>query len=72
VEAEIDINATVGFYLTQMNCYRVLCCVKDGFGWSLVQKGEVVAYTSRQLKIHERHYPIHDLELATMMFVLKV
>ena len=40
-----------------------------------MQKGGVVAYASRQLKqlkIHERNYPTHDLELAAVVFVLKV
>ncbi|RDX93376.1 Retrovirus-related Pol polyprotein from transposon 17.6, partial [Mucuna pruriens] len=32
----------------------------------------VVAYASRQLKIHERNYPTHDLELAAVVFILKI
>ncbi|GFS34403.1 hypothetical protein Acr_00g0033850 [Actinidia rufa] len=31
----------------------------------------VVAYESRQLKIHEKNYPTHDLELAAVVFALK-
>jgi len=31
-----------------------------------------VAYASRQLKIHERNYPTHDLELAAIVFALKI
>lgn len=31
-----------------------------------------MAYASRQLKVHERNYPTHDLELVAMVFVLKV
>ncbi|WMV29777.1 hypothetical protein MTR67_023162, partial [Solanum verrucosum] len=31
--------------------------------------GKVIAYDSRKLKIHERNYPTHDLELATIVFV---
>jgi len=30
-----------------------------------------VAYASRQLKVHEKNYPTHDLELAAVMFALK-
>ncbi|WMV33340.1 hypothetical protein MTR67_026725 [Solanum verrucosum] len=30
----------------------------------LMQNGKVIAYASRQLKIHEKNYPTHDLELA--------
>ncbi|KAK2427687.1 hypothetical protein QL285_026250 [Trifolium repens] len=43
-----------------------------GLGGVLMQKGQVVAYASRQLKVHERSYPTHDIELATIVFVLKV
>ncbi|WMV58195.1 hypothetical protein MTR67_051580 [Solanum verrucosum] len=32
----------------------------------------VIAYASRQLKVHERNYPIHVLELAAVVFVLKI
>jgi hypothetical protein len=37
----------------------------------LMQEGRVVAYSSRQLKIHEKNYPTHDLELATVVHALK-
>ncbi|XP_073219904.1 uncharacterized protein [Cicer arietinum] len=36
--------------------------------WSTYAGWEVVAYASRQLKIHERNYPTHDLELAAVVF----
>ncbi|MCI21116.1 CCHC-type integrase, partial [Trifolium medium] len=45
---------------------------KMGLGGVLMQKGQVVAYASRQLKIHEMNYPTHDLELAAVVFALKV
>ncbi|XP_073025230.1 uncharacterized protein [Primulina eburnea] len=32
----------------------------------------VVAYASRQLKPHETRYPVHDLELAAIIFALKI
>ena len=35
-----------------------------GLGRVLMQEGRVVAYASRQLKVHEKNYPTHDLELA--------
>ncbi|XP_073224802.1 uncharacterized protein [Cicer arietinum] len=39
-------------------------------GGVLIQDGKVVAYASRQLKIHERNYPTHDLELAAVANVV--
>ena len=38
----------------------------------LMQNKKFVAYASQQLKVHERNYPTHDLELATVVFTLKV
>jgi hypothetical protein len=40
-------------------------------GCVLMQEGKVVAYSSRQLKIHEKNYPTHDLELAEVVHALK-
>ena len=37
-----------------------------------MQVGKVIAYASRQLKEYEQRYPTHDLELATVVFSLKV
>ena len=37
-----------------------------------MQDGKVVAYASRQLKPHELNYPPHDLELAAVIFALKI
>jgi hypothetical protein len=34
-------------------------------------RGEVVSYSSQQLKIHEKNYPTHDLELAVVVHALK-
>ncbi|XP_031745635.1 uncharacterized protein LOC116406054 [Cucumis sativus] len=45
---------------------------KKGLGCVLMQKGKVVAYASRQLKSHEQNYPTHDLELAAVVFALKI
>ena len=39
---------------------------------ALMQNGQVVSYAYRQLKIHEINYPTHDLELAGVVFVLKI
>jgi len=37
-----------------------------------MQHGCVIAYASRQLKLHEVNYPVHDLELAAVVFALRV
>ncbi|KAG8481077.1 hypothetical protein CXB51_025800 [Gossypium anomalum] len=37
-----------------------------------MQEGKVVAYVSRQLKMHEANYPKHDLELDVVVFALKI
>ncbi|KAL4325046.1 hypothetical protein GQ457_11G026660 [Hibiscus cannabinus] len=43
-----------------------------GFGCVMMQEGRVVAYASRQLKVHEKNYPTHDIELAALVFALKI
>ena len=43
-----------------------------GLGCVLMQQGKVIAYASRQLKPHEERYPVHDLELAAVIFALKI
>ncbi|GJR31153.1 putative reverse transcriptase domain-containing protein [Tanacetum coccineum] len=43
-----------------------------GLGCVLMQRGKVIAYASRQLKIHEKDYTTHDLELDAVMFALKI
>ncbi|XP_073120538.1 uncharacterized protein [Henckelia pumila] len=45
---------------------------KSGLGAVLMQDDKVIAYASRQLKVHERNYPTHDLELAAVVFSLKL
>ncbi|KAL4016712.1 hypothetical protein IC575_024369 [Cucumis melo] len=45
---------------------------KKGLGCVFMQQGKVVAYASRQLKSHEQNYPTHDLELAAVVFALKI
>ena len=44
----------------------------NGLKCVLMQEGKVVAYASRQLKPHEKNYPTHDLELAAIVFALKI
>nr|GEY94477.1 putative reverse transcriptase domain-containing protein [Tanacetum cinerariifolium] len=37
----------------------------------LMQRGKLIAYASRQLKIHKKNYTTHDLELGAVVFSLK-
>nr|GFC09177.1 putative reverse transcriptase domain-containing protein [Tanacetum cinerariifolium] len=43
-----------------------------GLGAVLMQKEKVIAYVSRQLKVYEKNYTTHDLELDTVVFALKM
>ncbi|GKB07961.1 putative reverse transcriptase domain-containing protein [Tanacetum coccineum] len=43
-----------------------------GLGEVLMQMEKVIAYASRQLKIHEKNYTTHDLELRVLVFALKM
>nr|GEW48029.1 putative reverse transcriptase domain-containing protein [Tanacetum cinerariifolium] len=43
-----------------------------GLGTVLMQKEKVIAYASRQLKIHEKNYTTHDFELGAVVFALKM
>ena len=45
---------------------------RQGLGCVLMQNDRVIAYASRQLKKHEENYPTHDLELAAVVFALKI
>ncbi|GKE47758.1 putative reverse transcriptase domain-containing protein, partial [Tanacetum coccineum] len=43
-----------------------------GLGAVLMQRMKVIAYASRQLKIHEKNYTTQDLELGAVVFALKI
>ena len=45
---------------------------KQGLGCVLMQNDKVIAYAFRQLKDYESKYPIYDLELAVVLFALKI
>ncbi|WRX13589.1 Reverse transcriptase domain - like 10 [Theobroma cacao] len=53
--------------------YTIFCdASRVGLGCVLMQHGKVIAYASRQLKRHEQNYPTHDLEMAAIVFALKI
>nr|GEY94646.1 putative reverse transcriptase domain-containing protein [Tanacetum cinerariifolium] len=43
-----------------------------GLGAVLMQREKVISYASRQLKIYEKNYTTHDLELGAVVFTLKI
>ena len=40
---------------------------KNSLGCVLIQNGRLIAYASKQLKDHEKNYPIHDLDLVVVI-----
>nr|GFA11612.1 putative reverse transcriptase domain-containing protein [Tanacetum cinerariifolium] len=53
--------------------FIVYCDASDkGMGAVLMQREKVISYASRQLKIHEKNYTTHDLELRAVVFALKI
>ena len=67
VEAPVLTQPTPG---KEYTLYSDASCI--GLGCVLMQDGKVVAYASRQLKPYEQNYPTHDLELAAVVFALKI
>ncbi|WMV50338.1 hypothetical protein MTR67_043723, partial [Solanum verrucosum] len=43
-----------------------------GLGCVLMFNGKVIANASRPIKVHEKNYPTHDLQLAVVVFTLKI
>ena len=53
--------------------YTVYCdASRVGLGCVLIQNSRVIAYALRQLKKHKQNYPTHDLEMAAVVFALKI
>lgn len=44
----------------------------QGLGCVLMQEKKVMAYASRKLKVREKNYHTHDLELAVVVFALRI
>ena len=58
-------EGTEGFFL-YFDASRI------GLGCFLMHHGKVITYASRQPRIHEKNYLTHDLELAVVVFALKI
>ena len=55
------------------NGYVIYCDeFRVGLGCVLMQRHKVIVYASRQLKVHEKNYPTHNLELEALVFALKI
>ncbi|GJY50540.1 putative reverse transcriptase domain-containing protein [Tanacetum coccineum] len=52
--------------------FIVYCDALVSLGAVLMQREKVISYASRQLKIHEKNYTTHDLELGAVVFALKI
>ncbi|GKA55775.1 putative reverse transcriptase domain-containing protein [Tanacetum coccineum] len=53
--------------------FMVYCdASRKWLGAILMQREKVIAYVSRQLKIHEKNYTTHKLELRAVVFTLKM
>ncbi|GJU88936.1 putative reverse transcriptase domain-containing protein [Tanacetum coccineum] len=66
-------NALVLALLDGPEDFVVYCDASGiGLGCVLMQRGKVIAYASRQLKIHEKNYTTYDLELGAVVFALKI
>ncbi|WMV49810.1 hypothetical protein MTR67_043195 [Solanum verrucosum] len=67
----LDIRSFLG--LAGTDGFVVHChALRIGLGCVLMQNGKVIVYTSRQVKIQERHYPTNDLELVEVVLALKI
>ncbi|GJU90213.1 putative reverse transcriptase domain-containing protein [Tanacetum coccineum] len=56
-----------GFYSAKFITMGSTSIVRQEEGW-----GKVIAYASRQLKIHKKNYTTHDLKLGAVVFALKI
>lgn len=72
VKSEVDHNTGVDLTY-DLEGFTVYCDdFRGGMGCVFMKKEKVVAYASRKLTNHEKYYPTHDLELAVVVFELKI
>ncbi|KAH0657926.1 hypothetical protein KY289_026674 [Solanum tuberosum] len=74
--AELKTRLTTTPVLTLLEVsdgYVIYCdAARVGLGCVFMQQGKVIAYAFRQLKVHEKNYPTHDLEPTAVVFALKI
>ena len=73
---ELKRRLTTAPILTLPECtqgFVVYCdASRVGLGCILMQNGKDIAYASRQFKVHKKNYPTHYMELAALVFALKI
>ena len=53
--------------------YEIYCDASVVYlGCVLMQRDKVIDYATIQLKVHDKNYPTHNLELAALVFALKI
>ncbi|GJU67949.1 putative reverse transcriptase domain-containing protein [Tanacetum coccineum] len=72
VQNERVVGATERTFQQRLHKTQFLTLGRSGLGAVLMQREKVIAYASRQLKIHEKNYTTHDLELEAVAFTLKI
>ncbi|GKB13428.1 retrotransposon protein, putative, ty3-gypsy subclass [Tanacetum coccineum] len=73
IQEDMLYDAPILALLKRTDDFVVYCDPSNqGFGCVLMQRNKVIAYASRQLKIHEKNYTTHDLELGAVVFALKM
>ncbi|GKA14244.1 putative reverse transcriptase domain-containing protein [Tanacetum coccineum] len=73
IEADKLCNATNLALPERPKDFVVYCDASGlGLGCVLMQRGKVIAYASRNLKIYEKNYTTYDLELGAVVFALKI
>jgi hypothetical protein len=66
-------NAPILTLLEGTDNFVVYCDAShQGLSCVLIQKDKVIAYASRQLKVHEQNYITHGLELGAVVLALKI
>ena len=74
--AELKTRLTTTLVLTLLeglDGYVIYCdASRVGLGCVLMRRDKVIVYAFRQLKVHEKNYPTHDLELVAVVFPLKI
>ena len=67
---------TIAPVLTPLDCSDGYVIYYDAsrvfLGCVLMQLGKVISYVSRELKVREKNYLTHDLDLAAVVFALKI